>query len=309
MNTHPFSNKMLNLYSRVFVYFQAILTYGSVRAAARHLRITPSALTRQIQNFELDIGTPLFERRSHGMVLTQAGDILSSHLRIVMEDLKRIEERISILQKIEDEQVNIMVVESAASEIIPYVIQKITTNYPGIRLRVDTGSSQEIWNALQSEHSDIGIALALGKPRKFKNIVSQPFALDAIVHTKHALVGKTSVMLSECVSYPLIMPSPSLSLYKAIYPLLKSFQEDLNIRMESNSIDLMIRMAAAGVGIAFCSRLITDASQDKEDFVRIPVLNEETKTSLGVYVIQEKKQTRSVEVILEVIKEYLDQNF
>ncbi|CAI3954633.1 DNA-binding transcriptional regulator [Commensalibacter communis] len=309
MNIHPFSHKILNLYSRFFIYFQAILTYGSVRSAARHLRITPSALTRQIQNFELNIGVPLFERHAHGMVLTQAGDILSSHIMVVMEDLKRIENRILALHKIKDEKINIMVIESAANEIMPYVINKITTTYPTIRLQVNTGSSKEIFEALHAGYLDIGVALNLGEPQNLKNIISQPVKMDAIVHTKHALAGKKNITLSECVSYPLIMPSSSLSLYKTIYPLLKNLQENLNIRMESNSIDLMIKMAAAGMGLAFCSRLTTISTQEKENFIRIPIQNKETRTLLGVYIVKDKQQTYSVNIILQIIQNYLNHNF
>ena len=40
---------------------------GSIRRAAEHLNIAPSAVTRQIQDMEHELGTPLFERLPSGM--------------------------------------------------------------------------------------------------------------------------------------------------------------------------------------------------------------------------------------------------
>jgi DNA-binding transcriptional LysR family regulator len=45
----------------------AIAERGSLRAAARHLRLAQPALTRSVQELERELGVPLFERRArHG---------------------------------------------------------------------------------------------------------------------------------------------------------------------------------------------------------------------------------------------------
>ena len=38
---------------------------SSIRRSAEHLSITPSALTRKIQDFEQELGVPIFERLPH----------------------------------------------------------------------------------------------------------------------------------------------------------------------------------------------------------------------------------------------------
>ena len=54
---------------------------GSIRRTAERLNITPSALTRQIQDFEQELGTPIFERLPHGMRLNTAGELVVRHAR------------------------------------------------------------------------------------------------------------------------------------------------------------------------------------------------------------------------------------
>jgi DNA-binding transcriptional LysR family regulator len=50
-------------------YFQEVAECGSVRRAAEKLRITPSAISRQLQNLEYHFGAPLIERSRKGVRL------------------------------------------------------------------------------------------------------------------------------------------------------------------------------------------------------------------------------------------------
>ena len=50
----------------------AIAEQGSLRAAARHLGTAQPALTRSLSELERELGAPLFERRSKGMIATRA---------------------------------------------------------------------------------------------------------------------------------------------------------------------------------------------------------------------------------------------
>lgn len=55
----------------------AIITHGSVTAAARQINLTQPAITQGIAKLEALIGLPLFERRSSGMVPTPAGHLFA----------------------------------------------------------------------------------------------------------------------------------------------------------------------------------------------------------------------------------------
>ena len=51
----------------------AIAQQGSIRGAARHLGTVQPTLTRSLSELERELGTPLFERHSKGMILTPLG--------------------------------------------------------------------------------------------------------------------------------------------------------------------------------------------------------------------------------------------
>jgi DNA-binding transcriptional LysR family regulator len=61
---------------RIIRYVDEVARSGSIRKAAVHLNVTASAVNRRIMDLEDELGTPLFERRSRGVRLTAAGDVV-----------------------------------------------------------------------------------------------------------------------------------------------------------------------------------------------------------------------------------------
>ena len=53
--------------------FVSVVDRGSIVAAAAHLHLTQSAVTRRIQNLEETLGTPLLDRQTRPMQSTRAG--------------------------------------------------------------------------------------------------------------------------------------------------------------------------------------------------------------------------------------------
>jgi LysR family glycine cleavage system transcriptional activator len=54
--------------------FEAAARHGSVRRAAEELRVTPGAVSRQVQVLESHLGVQLFRRTANQMVLTASGE-------------------------------------------------------------------------------------------------------------------------------------------------------------------------------------------------------------------------------------------
>ena len=82
---------------RTVTYVAEVARAGSIRRAAERLNLTPSALTRQIQDLEYELGTPIFERLPQGMRLNAAGELFARHIRDQAADLDRVRSQIADL--------------------------------------------------------------------------------------------------------------------------------------------------------------------------------------------------------------------
>src|SRR5260370_17322827 len=66
--------------------FLVVLEEGSLRRAAERLHISQSAITRQIQLLEHDLGGRVLERTSTGVRPTSGGHILAEKARTLLAD-------------------------------------------------------------------------------------------------------------------------------------------------------------------------------------------------------------------------------
>lgn len=72
-------------------YFVEIADQGSFTAAAEHLHVAQSALSRQIKDLEDQLSTPLFERAPRELRLTSAGVAFLARARLLLADLGKAE--------------------------------------------------------------------------------------------------------------------------------------------------------------------------------------------------------------------------
>src|ERR1700681_4039200 len=66
--------------------FLVVLEEGSLRRAADRLRISQSAITRQMQSLELDLGGHVLERTSAGVRPTNGGHALAERAKTLLAD-------------------------------------------------------------------------------------------------------------------------------------------------------------------------------------------------------------------------------
>ncbi|WP_439941357.1 LysR family transcriptional regulator [Streptomyces sp. BBFR115] len=74
--------------SRPLRYFVAVAEELNFARAAERLGISPPPLSRAIRLLEADLGVTLFERTTHSVALTRAGEVLLTEARIALDALE-----------------------------------------------------------------------------------------------------------------------------------------------------------------------------------------------------------------------------
>lgn len=77
---------------------RAVVTSGSITAAATNLGYTPSAVSQQVAALEKQAGLPLLERVGRGVRPTEAGRLLSEHAGIISGQVARAETALADLR-------------------------------------------------------------------------------------------------------------------------------------------------------------------------------------------------------------------
>lgn len=71
---------------------------SSIRAAARSMHLSQSALTKALRELEEDVGAELLTRSYKGVEFTPAGTVLLSHARLALSILEKATEEIRRLR-------------------------------------------------------------------------------------------------------------------------------------------------------------------------------------------------------------------
>ena len=112
--------------------FEIVARLGSIKAAAEHMHLTPSALSRRIQSLEEELGQALFIRDARGLTLTEAGHNYANQLRDIFQAL---DEATSALSQNQRQRLRIVAPSSVMTIIAPKLCS-FEQNMPDIDLEL-----------------------------------------------------------------------------------------------------------------------------------------------------------------------------
>ena len=137
--------------------FEAVARHLNFRAAGEELALTQSAVSRQIQGLEEEVGVPLFLRHTRAVELTSAGAQL---LLAVSQALPRVDAAVrQIRQSAGRRSVSLTTFASFASMWLIPRLEAFQRDHPDIDIRIDASDA-----ALDLEMADVDIALRYGPP-------------------------------------------------------------------------------------------------------------------------------------------------
>lgn len=123
---------------------------GSMAAAARALRVTPSAVSQRIRVIERSLGLRLIEPVGRGVRLTEPGRLLATGAVEVAEVVARVESRLAAFHEGVAGRVDVVTLPSAAVVLLPGLIAGLGE---GVELHIhDHDVSETEYAALARDH-------------------------------------------------------------------------------------------------------------------------------------------------------------
>lgn len=187
-------------------YFLEVSRSGSISSASAHLNVATSAISRQIAALEEQLGTPLFERRSRGMELSAAGEMLAAYARKVRLDTDRVLAEIKELDGLKRGQVTLACTEGFAMEFLPLSIARFQQQYDQIQFRLNIYPPAEVSQAIRNGEADIGITFSLNPSPDINVAFRQSAPVMAVMAPHHPLATKKAVTIAQLAAYPLALP-------------------------------------------------------------------------------------------------------
>lgn len=152
------ANQMKNSQLRVFV---AIAEHGTIRAAARSLALSQTAVTKSLRELELDLQTPLLSRSPQGVRLNVAGLELLRRAKLILAEVGDARAAIQSLSGQGVARVHAAVTPAFSLLCLPDALQRFYNRYPDARLTIRDAFVSEILPMLRDGTIDVAITSLL----------------------------------------------------------------------------------------------------------------------------------------------------
>lgn len=238
-------------YYRVFYH---VVQCGNMTEAAKELFLAQSTISRTIQNLETDLGCILFERKTHGVSLTEEGSILYNHLKPAIEHITAAEERLDSIRRLDEGLLRIGASELTLEHyMLPY-LERMKREYPQIVIRLSYSNPTHALEALHSRLLDIAV---LAGPFEESDAVDftpldrGEFDYVLIAGNDFNELRDREVDLKDLQEYPFICMEKGMGVrtYADRAALRSGFR--LHPECEVGSMPLLISLVKINLGLAF----------------------------------------------------------
>jgi len=144
-------------YYRTFYY---VAKFKSISKAAGALYLSQPAVTRSIKQLENHLRCSLFRRTYRGMLLTNEGNILYTHVSKAIEELIIGEQNLQLTLKYVEGTLKIGATETALHHFLIPKIERFNWNYPNVHIQLSGSSTPEILRMLRDDKVDLVVGVS-----------------------------------------------------------------------------------------------------------------------------------------------------
>jgi LysR family transcriptional regulator, regulator of abg operon len=167
---------------------------GGIRGAARALDASPAAITKSLRQLEEDVQIPLLLRTSSGVQLTDAGQALLVHARLMVGQMARAHEAMGALRGAAGGKLTVAVTPWIALTFLPETMTRFCEKMPGVRLEFFEG----LLSIANPRLRDGSLDLFIGRPTPGTSSVE--FHYRPLFSSTCAVVGREGHPHAGCHS-------------------------------------------------------------------------------------------------------------
>lgn len=275
--------------------FYAVARAGSFTRAAELLHVSQPTITTQVRFLEEHYNMELFHRRGRHATLTAVGEQLFAMAKQIFS-LEA--DAIHLLQDAGELKSGLLRVAAVGPSHVTQMLEAFTRRYPGIRVAVRMGNSQEMLDQLWDYQADVAVLAHYQEDARFFFMPYSRHPIVMFVHRGHRFARRKTLRIRDLEGEPLLMREQGSTTRRALESALREAGVTPRIAMEVSSREIIREAVMKGIGIAAVSEV---------EFVPAPDLrmlrfsDAEIYTYANVVCLQERRQSRLVSAFLDAV--------
>lgn len=248
----------------------SIADRGSVSATADFFAITQPTVSHQIQQLEQELGTELLRRKSRGMDLTEAGQIVVDAARSIIKQTKAIPGLVQDLKGLVQGSVTLGLspVSPVSTHHFPTIYQMFRNQYPEVSVSVMEEGSAELVEHLHDGRVDLAI---MSLPVLGSRVDITPLWQEELVliDAANARSDDQPKSLAFFHDRPWILFRAGFGLTRTVSALCQTAGFDPKPAAEASSLSAVIGFVISGLGVSIVPR---EAALEHQHAGRVKIL-------------------------------------
>ncbi len=281
--------------------FVDLAEVGNFTRVANDNYVTQAAVTLQIRKLESELGVPLFHRTTRSVTLLEAGHRLLPYAREILE---KVDEATLAVRDTKSDVSGLVRVASVHSiglyELPPY-IRKFLKRFPGVSLRIDYRTSEEVYRALHNGEIDVGL---VAYPYEMPRVQCLPFMKDHLVvvcQEDHPFARKKAIKLAELSGQNLVQFSADTPTRRATDEILRERNIGVNVRMECDNIEILKQMVEVGFGIALMPRESLSRNDRTAGLRTVNIEDANLERPIGILLLKNAPRFKAVRAFVATL--------
>lgn len=285
-------------------YFVEVAEREHVSAAAEHLHIAQSAISRQIARLEEELGVMLFEKIGRNIQLTPIGKIFLIHAKTAIKAIEYAKYQIEEFLDPEHGMIKIGFPTSLSTYLLPTVISAFKDEQPNISFHLKQGSYSYLMEAVKNR--EIGLAFLGPVPTKDLDIEGHILFTEnvsALLPISHPLAERKTLRLSDLRNDPFVLFPKGYVLNTLAIEACKQAGFTPNVASEGEDMDSIKGLVSAGIGVS----LLPDSTFYEivpRMTVKIPIETPSVKRTVGIISPKNRELAPSEKVFYEFVKRF-----
>lgn len=275
--------------------FHAVATTGSFTGAAQSLHVSQPTVTTQVGQLEALYKVELFHRTGRRVRPTEMGERLL-HLSRQIFSLEA--EAVQLLRESGELRSGHLRVAAVGPSHVTKMLVAFHQRYPGIKVSVSTGNSQEVLDRLADYSADVGVLAQVARDKRFVSVPYSDHPVVVFCSSQHRFARRRSIRAAELDGERLILRESGSTTRRAIESALKAAKVAPQVVMEVASREIIREAVVQNLGIAAVSEV---------EYVPGPGLHAvrlsdtDVRTYAHVVCLAERRDMRMVRAFYEVI--------
>src|SRR4051794_11788398 len=235
--------------------FVAVSDLGTVSKAALRLRVSQSALSRQISDLEYECGFKLFDRIGRRLFLTTRGGQFLEDCRGVFGQMGSLGERIELLKRGDSGILKLAAPPQTIESVLSGFLPRYAERFPNVRVKLTEALGLDQIPLLERGEVHIGIRHDQGINPQFESLALPPD--DVLAASVFSLqLGRDGMIdIVSLASYPLLLLDSGYSVRRLFDAACRLADVRPNILLESRAPHTLLALAEIGRGVAIIPSL------------------------------------------------------